>query len=370
MRVTRPTQPGRPPLWPLPGTTGAATSHPWLRRARRVLVAFLLVIILFTGVSAVAWWRLSATVTAYPGAHFNRGANAVWLEHTWAGDYHMESEYDALAQRLRVEQISYVFAHVGPLNSDGTIPADRALYAARLATALHDRVPGIHVLAWIGQVEIAGGYPASESVDLSNYAVRMQIVATAAHFVDALGFDGVHYDIEPILNNSPRFLDLLAETRSALRPGAIISIAAEKWAPNAHIAEWLYSIGKASAWWTSYYYAKVATYVDQLVPMLYNTGVPLPQMYQLTVQQETRNILEAARSAPHPPQVIFGIPAYSGDSPWFHSNAENLRTGLLGVTAGLNSDRSTAPFAGVALYRYGVTSASEWATYDRLWLGK
>jgi hypothetical protein len=332
-------------------------------------VALVAVLLLAVALGAT-YWRLSATVTSYAGDHFNSGQNAVWLEHTWAGQAHSAAEYDQLAQRLGHEQITYVYAHVGPLQSDGTIPADLAPNAGTLATALHARLPGIKVLAWIGQVELAGGYPPSESVDLDQSAVRERIAQTAAHFVGDLGFDGVHYDIEPIVNNNPRFLDLLTETRVLLPAGAILSTVGEKWAPNAHLADLLYGMGRASAWWTTFYYADVAAHVDQLVAMIYDTGMPAPGLYSLTVQQETEHILDAVRSAQHPPQLLIGIPTYTGNSLWFHGGAENMQTGLAGVVAGLNSNRDTSAFAGVAIYRFASTGDADWGTYDRLWLGQ
>ncbi len=358
-----------PVTWPLPGTPASRQSSPHrsrLRTAARVALALVLLVIAVLG---VAYWRLSATVTNYPGSHFNSGRNAVWLEHSWAGQPHSEAEYDQLTQRLAHEQITYVFAHVGPLQSDGTIPSSLAPNAEALVQALHARLPNVKVLAWIGQVEAAGGYSASDSIDLDQSDVRTHIAQTAAHFVSDLGFDGVHYDIEPIVNNNPRFLDLLTETRARLPAGALLSTVGEKWAPNAHLADLLYGMGRASAWWTSYYYAAVAAHVDQLVAMLYDTGMPAPGLYSLTVQEESEHILEAVRSARTPPQLLVGIPTYTGDSVWFHSAAENMQTGLTGVIAGLNSNRDTSAFTGVAIYRFGSTGDADWATYDRLWLG-
>ncbi len=371
----------RPPSWPLESWERSQspqrerTTRPLYRSrvrwrlwlAARILLGIVLVLV---AVTAFTLWRLGATVTNYAGPHFNAGQNGVWLEHTWAGDPHTEADYDALAERLEAEQIHYVYAHVGPLNSDGTIPADRAPYAADLVAALHSRMPSLRVLAWIGQVEAAGGFPPDESVDLGNSAVRAQIAQTAKHFVADLGYDGVHYDIEPIVNNNPRFLDLLDETREVLPAGAILSITAQKWAPNAHLADWLRSNGKAGAWWTTYYYAAVAAHCDQMVSIIYDTAMPTSGLYQLFVKQETQHILEAARSAPNPPQVLIGVPTYSGNSFWFHETAENMRTSLTGVIEGLNSDRDTSGFTGVAIYRYGTTSDASWKTYDGLWLGK
>lgn len=356
------------PLWPVP----AATPPRPPRRSRipligRVLLVALVVLIVLAG---VGYWSFFHTVTDYPGSHFNQGKNAVWLEHTWAGDPHSPEEYDALAAQLAREQIHYVYAHVGPLQSDGTIPLSTAPHAADLTAALHARLPGIQVLAWIGQLEEASGYPADEVISLADSHVRDQIAQTAARFVRDDGYDGVHYDIEPITNNNPRFLDLLTETRATLPQGAFLSISAQKWAPDATLANLLFERGKASAWWTSYYFSAVAADVDQLVVLAYNTAMPTGQLYQMAVQETTEHVLEAVRTLKHPPQVLIGMPTYEGNDLWFHSSAENMTTALNGVTAGLNSDRDTNPFVGVAVYRYGTTDGDEWNTYNRFWLGR
>lgn len=342
-----------------------------LRRAVRVTLFALLAIALLTSIGAgYTYRRITATLTNYPSAHFNHGQNAVWLEHAWAGEYHTADEYDALAAQLKREQITYVFAHVGPLNSDGTIPENVAPWAPDLAQALHERMPGVKVLAWVGQLEAASGAPANEVVNLANASTRLTIAATSAHFVTADGFDGVHYDIEPISNNNSHFLDLLIETRALMPEGSILSVSAQKWAPNAHVADLLYHAGRAGQWWTSYYLAAVAAHVDQIAVMTYDTGMPTPAMYRIFVQQETKHILEAIDTAQKPPQLLIGVPTYSGNSLWFHDSAENMTTALAGVTAGLNSASDTKPFVGVAIYRLAVTRDSDWHVYNRVWLGQ
>lgn len=361
------------PVWPTPGSKSAksatrtAASHP---RLRRLGIALLIALVVLISVSGFTFWRLNSTVTSYPGSHFNQGKNAVWLEHTWVGDVHSNGDFDELAAQLAREQIHYVFAHVGPMESDGSIPNGLAPEALSLTQELHARLPGVKVLAWIGQLETASGEPDNSTVNLADSHVRAGIVQTALRFVRDKGFDGVHYDIEPITNNNNHFLDLLTETRAALPAGAILSISAQKWAPNAHIADWAYGLGKADAWWTSYYYSKVAEYVDQLVVMAYNTAMPTAGLYSLTVKQETANILNAARQARHAPDVLIGVPTYTGNGFWYHDSAENMESGLQGVIAGLNSDRDTSPFVGVAIYRLATTNSAEWADYERLWLGK
>lgn len=356
-----------PPIWP--ALRNGAISRIRRKWLRRLGVALLIVLVVFVSVTGFTLSRLNATVTNYPGSHFNQGKNAVWLEHTWVGDYHGSADFDALAARLEREQIHYVYAHVGPMKSDGSIPDSLAPEAAILTEQLHARLPNLKVLAWIGQLEAASGEPDNSTVSLANPHVRAGIEQTAVHFVRDDGFDGVHYDIEPITNNNNHFLDLLTETRAALPTGTILSISAQKWAPNAHIADWAYGLGKADAWWTSYYYSKVAEYVDQLVVLAYNTAMPTASLYSLAVKQETANVLDAVRTARHTPDVLIGIPSYSGSGFWFHDSAENMESALQGVTAGLNSNRDTSSFVGVAVYRLATTDSAEWITYQRLWLG-
>lgn len=340
------------------------------RLARAALMALLCILVIVSLGAGYVDYRLTATVSSYSSAHFNSGHNAVWLEHEWAGSYHTQAQYDALAAQLSREQIAYVFAHVGPLDSHGQITDDLAVWAPDLVAALHTRLPNVKVLAWIGQLEAASGGPADEVVNLADAPTRLAISATATRFVRKYGFDGVHYDIEPISNNNSHFLDLLIETRQMLPAGGLISVSAQKWAPNATVASWLYRSGHAGQWWTSYYLAAVAAHVDQLAVMTYDTGMPTSGAYRIFVQQETKHILEAVDTAQHRPQLLMGVPTYSGDNRWFHSSAENMTSALAGVTAGLNSTPDNDAFVGVAIYRLAVTSDSDWKVYDHTWLGK
>ena len=47
-----------------------------------------------------------------------------------------------------------------------------------------------------------------------------------------------------------------------------------------------------------------------------------------------------------------------------------MASGLAGIAAGLNSDTESSPFAGVAIYRFALTSDDSWNTYDKVWLGE
>lgn len=298
------------------------------------------------------------------------GAGAVWLEHAWAGDYHSAAEYDALAGRLKREQIRDVFVHVGPLSPDGTIPEQRSPFAAMLVRELKQRDPRLRLLAWIGQLERASGLPDDQVVDLANGEVRDGIRATAVRFVAQEGFDGVHYDIEPLVDGSPGYLRLLDATRAALSPGGALSVTAPMWVPNATVARLARTgAGRQHALWSGAYYAEVARRVDQVVVMAYNTGLPSGRLYQLAVRLQTRQVRSALAAASPPPELLVGLPAYHDNGPWFHDAVENLPNGLAGVDAALSGPGPARPSVGVAIYRFALISDADWAAYERRWLG-
>jgi Glycosyl hydrolases family 18 len=335
---------------------------------RRILMIFLIAIVLCGSVTGeLLWWHATATATTYPGSHFNRAKNAIWIAHTWVGDYHTDDEYITLCDRLIREQILYVYVHVGPLDSDGTIPLARAYYADRFVQFVNSYAPQLLFYAWVGQIY----GPRTDQIDLEQPQVREQVALTSAHFVTQIGFYGVHYDIEPVPNNDNHFLDLLDATRRIIGVNSHISVATPNWIPLARAADGIELVtGRENVWWTTYYYLKVSQYVDQIVVMLYNTGMPTAPMYQMLVEQETAHILRAVERGSASAEVVIGIPTFVAQSRAFHSSAENMRTGLNGVISGLNYGTYHTAFAGVAIYPEWLTTANDWATYDHLWLGK
>jgi hypothetical protein len=154
------------------------------------------------------------------GAH----PNSLWAQHSWVGGTHSDCEYRTFARQIRQLGLTDVFFHAGPFRPDGTVAPDGHEHARALVDALHDLVPGVRLQAYLGQVEGTG----PEDLDLSDPAKRERVVTTAAEFLD-LGFDGIHYDVEPIRNGDQRFIDLFDRTRSVTGPrDAVVSVAVEE----------------------------------------------------------------------------------------------------------------------------------------------
>jgi hypothetical protein len=287
------------------------------------------------------------------------GPNGLWATHRWVGEARQPSEYAALADLLRRERITDLFVHVGPLEADGTIPATRYPHARELLAALHAAAPGVRIQAWIGQRAVrAGGL-----LDLASERTRATVAGTAGSFLDA-GFDGIHYDVEPVRSGDPHFLELLRRTRALTGArGRLLSVATPGLEPFvlARPVTW------AGAFWTTGYYQSVAATVDQVAVMTYTVGVPVDWLYGSYLGRETRAL---ARTLDPRVTLLMGVPTYDEDAGHFDARAENMRSGVRGVAKGLAGlPPARRARVGVAIYADWTTDPAEWATFRRAWLG-
>jgi hypothetical protein len=71
--------------------------------------------------------------------------------------------------------------------------------------------PTIKVLTWLGLPlkDANNGY-----VDLTDELIRQKVVELSAYLTKQVGFDGIHLDPEPILNNDRNIL--LTEVRAGI----------------------------------------------------------------------------------------------------------------------------------------------------------
>lgn len=167
-----------------------------------------------------------------------------------------------------------------------------------------------------------------------------------------------------MLCGEPGYLQLLEETRAALSPGKLLSVATPIWYPS--------PIGRLG--WSEDYYAQVAKRCDQIAVMVYDTGFWLPRSYALLAHQEVVHVTRAVAKGDSKCRVPLGIPTYGAGLPSHNPRAENIALALKGVREGVadlaNDDSARQVFAGAALFADYTTDESEWETYRRLWLRK
>lgn len=329
-----------------------------MRRARRIItLALLLIAVGGAALGGAAYLRYHRDLPMQPQS----GPVGLWLEHRWVGETQTSQDYDALADQLRRHGITDIFAHVGPLDGTGAIDPARYPNAAAFVGAMHARLPGVRIQAWMGQMEKRRGGP----LDLADAATRAGILRTAEIFLD-LGFDGIHYDIEPLQRGDAALHALLDATRALTRArGRQLSLATTEIEPFAG-ANLLVNVPLPDAvLWSPADYRAAAARVDQLAVMTYNTALPWDWLYGSFVAFETRRIAEAVGGET---TVMIGVPTYEEPGWTFHPDAENMESALRGVRlalAGLPPER-----LGVAIYARWTTDDAEWATYRQLWRGE
>jgi hypothetical protein len=327
--------------------------------------------LLLAGVAAVLLLLAAALVWSVPGPSAgarSQGVNAVWVAHTWVADPHTDDEHAQMAARWRSAGISDVLVHVGPLDGDGSAPTDRTPRAAAFAAAMHEGVPGVRVQAYLGQVLATNG---SGPLRLHDRAVRERIVAAARGYLD-LGFDGIHYDLEPIRAGDRDLLDLLDRTRELTQGrGAVLSVAMEQLQIHPAVSAVLLPVMPTYAEPDESYLSAIADRVDQIAIMTYDSSMPTRSSFVAYTAWQTARTAELVSDRV---TLFMGVPTYDEGMedhyPW-PGTAETVDAGLRGIRRGLDSlgDRRAAlKPVGAAVYADWTTSPDEWRTFISEWV--
>ena len=303
-----------------------------------------------------AWAFTIGFSSNQPGHFFNKGNNAVWLGHEWVGDFKTDGEIQELAKTLSSHQIDTVFVHAGPLKENGKIDSETYKYSINFVEKLRKFDEDIKIQAWLGQIR--------SKINLSDEDIRHNVVNQAMIMTQLVGFDGIHFDIEPVWDNDLDFIQLLKDSREVLGPDKSISVALAEFIPESLI--WMLDgVYEFKNYNSQVNYKNVAKYADQIVAMIYDTGINDEKVYSWLVKEQTiwlSDLLDGKK-------LFIAIPAYDEVKEGFNPKVENIENGLQGIINGLNNLRSSEEnFAGVAIYPYWEISEEEWGTYDNLWL--
>jgi hypothetical protein len=149
----------------------------------------------------------------------------------------------------------------------------------------------------------------------------------------------VHVNFEPVKSGNQDLIEVLKRLYS-IKNSKIISIASYPPPTILHPHEEVH--------WDLEYYKVISDYVDQFVPMMYDTAITYDKIYINLMRQWTIELIDVVGHE----DLVFGIPAYEDVGVGYHDpSVENLDNALSGVFAGLNkADKS---YYSVAIY-------SEW----------
>lgn len=286
---------------------------------------------------------------------FDLGTNGVWLQHGWLGDDEWFDHYqrdhalfrndraiDETIDKLKAHGISYVFPHLCPATDEGGI----ALVDHAQVERFLDRTEGVQVIPWIGGILDAHCIPRKSEWR----ATFCKSVADLFERHPRLA--GVQLNIEPMESNEPGYLELLDELRAALPKGKILSIAAypppTRWHPYPEVH------------WEEDFFRQVADRVDLVVPMMYDTGITYPKLYEHLMATWTKEVIDWSGDT----AVLLGVPAYDDSGVDYHDPAaENLLHAIRGINAGLNSyEELPKNYRGIAIYAEWTMTPSDWQT--------
>lgn len=334
--------------------------HSWSRWRRAGVIVLLVLAALLTPVGGAALYlRLQYTGTPEADAR-TRGRDALWLGHAWVDGRKSEADVTGLAELLSGTGIKDLYVHTGPLEHDGTLPADLHPRARWFTETAHRLLPGIRVQSWLGDILA----PEFDGMDVADAATRARVAASATGVLN-LGFDGIHFDLEPVRSGSPGFLALLDLVRPITAGrGALLSVSA----PVIDPLPGLHSVGIAVAdhgkWWSQSYFAEVARRCDQVAVMSYDTAMPVQSLYGGYLAQQTRLAMEVT---PARVDLLMGVPAFWANDLGHRGNAETVATAIHGIRLGSSrTDGGRANF-GVAIYVDFAATPRDWAEYRRDW---
>jgi hypothetical protein len=287
---------------------------------------------------------------------FDTATNGIWMGHRWytgrevgTGDRVAEAEIGALVGRLRDGGIRYLYIHAGPLLADGTIADAADPFFANLRRAYPEGV----FLAWLGA--------RIETIQLEETPWRHAVVQVIDRLATE-GFDGVHFDLEPLRDGHPGYLELLSEVRKQMPADWTISQATPRAVPLG-----IPFVPLRQSFWSGAFYRATMDIADQTVLMAYDTNLPLRVAYVAFVRDQTRRLVKWSCAAKKH-EVLIGIPAYHDVPEYSEPSVENIANAALGVRSALESfSEKPSCFRGVSVYADWVTEPHEWLQFERFW---
>ncbi|GAA0929145.1 hypothetical protein [Nonomuraea longicatena] len=322
-----------------------------IRRGLRLLALALVVVVVLAGLLAAAF-RLQFTGDPADWAK-STGNDAIWLGHMWVDGRKTEQDVKELAERLGRTGVKDVYVHSGPFTADGGLDLGRISTAGSFVRWADAHMPGIRVSAWLGQK--VDGF-----LDLDSPATRQNILASVRTIM-GLGYEGIHYNFEPIGDSDDDFLKLLDDTRPLTRLLSTSTPQIEPY-PLLRLGPRTY-LGR-DKYWSQGFFESVARRVDQVAVMSYDTAMPTESLYGGFVARQTELALKLV---PETTTLLMGAPAYHDHGvPWSDA-AESVAVSVRGAALALSEHGRRERF-GVALYVDFAATPQDWLEYEREWL--
>ncbi|MEV5324901.1 hypothetical protein AB0K67_12170 [Nonomuraea sp. NPDC052634] len=321
-----------------------------IRRGLRLLALALAVVVALAGVLAAA---LRLQFTGAPAAWAkSTGNDALWLGHAWVDGRRTERDVEQLAARLKTTGIKDVYVHSGPFETDGRLDPAKYPNAGNFVKWLREHAPGIRISAWLGQR--VDGF-----LDLDDPRARANVLSGVAAIMKQ-GFDGIHYNFEPIGDGDTDFLDLLEQTR---RHTGLLSASTPQIEPYPGLRLAARAAIGHDKYWSQGFFEQVVARVDQVAVMTYDSYLPAQSLYGGHVARQARLALDLV---PEDKALYIGAPAYHDHgAPWLDA-AESVAMAAEGAGLAL-TDHGRRERFGLALYVDFAATEEDWREYMTRW---
>ena len=290
-------------------------------------------------------------------ASFDKKENGLWLGHKWYTGHGVRDGKPVTRQEtvdllgiLHRYGIRYAFVHVGPVAGDGTLPDP----AGTTLAAIDQGAGETRLLAWIGA--------RVDRIDLTDPTFKTNLLRSIS-ILQSEGFDGVHFDFEPMHDFEDGYLEILDGVRAQMGENFIISQATPRAGPFG------IAIGPLKqSFWSQEFYRQTMERSDQTVVMAYDTNLGFRNGYVTFVRHQTSLMIDWACTTPGH-EALIGVPTHEDVPLYSDPQIENLATALPGVRSALEArpDESEC-ISGVAVYANWVTDESEWRDYETHWM--
>jgi hypothetical protein len=257
----------------------------------------------------------------------------------------------------------YLFPFTTYVKKDGSFSPSYT-YATEFVSEFRRVNQETLLLAWIGvPLKNDGGLGIEGWVDLSNADARQEIIDFIVYLLDQVGFDGIHLNVETVRNFDPHYLTFLREVSEITGTSRILSIAGNDWKPT--LLNKAPIVGGYK--WSAGYYQAVASQVDQIAVMTYDSFAPHPALYRLWLREQVRGLTKSLRGSNV--ELLLGLSVSRERTTTHRPNAENMKNGLAGICAGLSpSLKQRHPASGIAVYASWEATPQDWQLWED-WLG-
>ncbi|GIH92122.1 membrane protein [Planobispora siamensis] len=301
-----------------------------------------------------AFFLLEFTGTPGPRTG-STGHDAMWLGHAWVDGRKTEADVKAMAVRLRGTGIRDVYVHAGPFEFSGRLRPEKYPNARDFLKWWKAELPQVRVSAWLGQ-------KVDHGLDLGDPASRRRVL-DGVRDIMAAGFDGVHYNFEPITSGDPGFLDLLDRTRPLVGDGPLSSST-----PQIEPLPFMRPAARLAAghdkYWLRDYFREVVARTDQVAIMTYDSFLPLGSLYGGHVVRQATLALD---TVPEDKTLLVGAPAYHDHGVPWRDASESVAVAAEGARLALGGHGSPRERFGLALYVDFAATEEDWAEYHRFW---